>query len=252
MYYRVTINSPLAVPDFIRYLENDFEGPNLSTESAIPIHRYFAGSIALHQTASSDIDAYADVFDFGSRLLIRSYHSTEWRPNLNAGSTMAPWLRTAYGEVGVSEVRGSRHNARILDYHAAAGRAQTDEIPWCASFVNWCLEQAGINGTSSAWSLSFLNWVNGRTINEPVYGCIAVIDNGNHRGHVGFVVGTATSNPSHYVLLGGNQSNSVRLSHERRAISRFVLPTNYSSPMFDNFLFAQETSGPALNFRNTR
>lgn len=252
MNYRVTINSPLAVPDFIRYLVNDFENPELCTEGEIPVHRYFAGSIALHRTNDAITDPYTDVFDFGNRQLIRSFHASEWRPNLNAGSLIAPWLRVAYGEVGVSEVRGASHNARILEYHASAGRARTDEIPWCASFVNWCLLQAGITGTGSAWSLSFLNWANGQTIADPVYGCIAVIDNGNHHGHVGFVVGTATSNSSHYVLLGGNQSNSVRLSHERRAISRFVLPANYSPPMFDNFLFAQETTGPALNFRNTR
>jgi len=252
MYYRVTINSPLAIADFIRYLENDFHGPELSTEGPIPIHRYFAGSIALHQMAGSGADPYSDVFNFGSRLLVRSYHASEWRPNLNADTTMAPWLRMAYGEIGVAEVRGARHNERVLEYHASSGRARTDEVPWCASFVNWCLSEAGIRGTGSAWSLSFLNWVNGVTIDEPVHGCIAVIDNGNHHGHVGFVVGTAVSNSSHYVLLGGNQSNSVRLSHERRAISRFVLPANYSPPLFDSFLFTQETSGPALSFRNTR
>lgn len=252
MNYRVSINSPLAVPDFIRYLENDFEGPELSTGGSIPIHRYFAGAIALYQTRGAVQDPYSDVFDFGSRLLVRSYHATQWRPNLNPDSTMAPWLRIAYGEIGVTEVRGAHHNERILDYHATAGRARTDEIPWCASFVNWCLLQAGITGTGSAWSLSFLNWANGQTITEPVHGCIAVIDNGNHHGHVGFVVGTAESNSTHYVLLGGNQSNSVRLSHERRVISRFVLPANYVPPLFDSFLFAQETTGPALNFRNTR
>ncbi len=77
MNYRVTINSPLAVPDFIRYLENDFEGPELSTAGALPIHRYFAGSIALHQTTGIGTDPYTDVFDFGSRFFRQNTDNNE-------------------------------------------------------------------------------------------------------------------------------------------------------------------------------
>ena len=59
----------------------------------------------------------------------------------------------------VREIAGSQHNPRILAYHlATALKATTDEVPWCAAFVNWCLREAGIEGTFSAEARSFLRW----------------------------------------------------------------------------------------------
>lgn len=127
----------------------------------------------------------------------------------------APWMAVAMGEMGQREIRGARHNPRIIEYHATTGlRATTDETAWCASFVNWCLRQVGIAGTNSAAAASWLNW--GQSITARG-GAITVIHNpqaarssltvsGNH---VAFLVQeTAT----HYVLLGGNQSNQVKIS----------------------------------------
>lgn len=45
----------------------------------------------------------------------------------------------ASSEIGEKESRSS-DNGRILQYHDATTlNASEDEVPWCASFVNWCL-----------------------------------------------------------------------------------------------------------------
>src|SRR6185436_11178789 len=61
-----------------------------------------------------------------------------------AGSAAKRWMDIARAEIGQGEVAGSRHNPRILEYHASTRlKPNTDEIPWCASFVNWVMQQAG-------------------------------------------------------------------------------------------------------------
>lgn len=127
----------------------------------------------------------------------------------------APWMSVARREVGQSEILGTRHNPRIIQYHASTRlRAASDEIPWCSSFVNWCLRQAGIDGTRSAAAISWLSW--GRASNAR-QGAVALIYNPSARNtrlsrsgnHVGFLVQeTAT----HFILLGGNQGDQVRVS----------------------------------------
>jgi hypothetical protein len=48
-------------------------------------------------------------------------------------------------ELGVAEIYGDVHNKRILEYHQATRlKATTDEVAWCASFVNWCLWQGHV------------------------------------------------------------------------------------------------------------
>ena len=130
----------------------------------------------------------------------------------------APWMRIAIAEKGVSEIKGGQHNRRIIEYHAATGlAAKEDEVAWCASFVNWCLKQAGIQGNNSARAKDFGTW--GRGLETPRYGCIVHLHRapkgvdsrtGSSSGnHVAFFISqTAT----HITLLGGNQGNRVRES----------------------------------------
>lgn len=127
---------------------------------------------------------------------------------------MNKWFDIAKGEIGQKEIPGEADNPRIVQYQQATSlRATDDETPWCASFVNWCLQEAGIAGTNSAAARSFLNW--GREIKEPVPGCIVVLKRGNSswQGHVGFYVGTVGDRIN---LLGGNQGNSVSIKGYRR------------------------------------
>lgn len=112
------------------------------------------------------------------------------------------WL--AVQEMGVREVPGAQHNPRILEYHAATLlKAHEDEVPWCASFVCWCLQKAGIANTQSAWARSYLKW--GKPIEHPVPGAVVVLSR-DGGGHVAFFSHMANGK---WYLLGGNQKDSV-------------------------------------------
>ena len=64
---------------------------------------------------------------------------------------MPKWLQIAIQEIGVTEILGKTHNHKILEYHATTTlNAKSDETPWCSSFVNYCVEKAGLLGTNKA------------------------------------------------------------------------------------------------------
>jgi uncharacterized protein (TIGR02594 family) len=132
------------------------------------------------------------------------------------------WLEVASREVGVTETPGAGNTPRVLEYHRstnlAARAAGRDETPWCSSFVNWCLEEAGWVGTDSAAARSWLRW--GLELPEPWLGCVVVIramrggpdaSTGSSSGnHVAFYKQTPYTGAIE--LLGGNQSDQVKVS----------------------------------------
>jgi uncharacterized protein (TIGR02594 family) len=137
----------------------------------------------------------------------------------------------ALKELGVQEHIGIAHNPRILEYHQATSlKASSDEIPWCASFVNWCLREAGLNGTNSASARSFLAWGKDILLEEAEQGDIVIFSRGSNPafGHVGFYAGRTQTTIN---VLGGNQSNRVSLAaypiskllSVRRAISQISM-----------------------------
>lgn len=143
------------------------------------------------------------------------------------------WVRIATAEIGVKEnTSKSKHNPRVIEYHASVqGRINTDETPWCSSFVNWVMKKAGKGGTSSAMAISWLKY--GKNLNRPAYGAIAVIDwdggGKGWKGHVGFVVGK--NGDDEILLLGGNQSNAVNIkAFPKDKIVAYVVPTDYNVP----------------------
>ena len=91
-----------------------------------------------------------------------------------------------------------------------------DETAWCAAFVNWCLTRAGIMGTASGSSQSFINapwgkavWRYGDSVmpTEAKQGDIAVFrlryDPGH--GHVCFFKQISQTRANSVEVLGGNQ-----------------------------------------------
>jgi uncharacterized protein (TIGR02594 family) len=137
----------------------------------------------------------------------------------------APWMREAMREFGQEETPGPAANPRILEYNATTTlRAQSDETPWCSSFVNWCMQQVGIAGTKSAAAISWMHWGSPCT---PIPGAITIICNHKAAGssltasgyHVGFLIDEV---PSYIRLLGGNQSNQVKYSNFSKANWRLV------------------------------
>ena len=119
------------------------------------------------------------------------------------------WLSIANAEVGVACYPVGQSNPRITEYHDTTNiPGYDDKASWCSSFVNWCLAQAGINGTGSALARSWLDW--GQALSEPLPACIVVLsreDPSSWKGHVGFYL---RSDAQHIYLLGGNQLGQVR------------------------------------------
>ncbi|HWN10440.1 MAG TPA: TIGR02594 family protein [Pyrinomonadaceae bacterium] len=126
------------------------------------------------------------------------------------------WLRTAESEMGIKEAPGSADNPRVIEYAATTSLgAKDDAVPWCSSFVNWCMKQNGIPRTESAAARSWLNW--GDRLDQPRKGCVVVLKRGNNQalGHVGFYVGDGASTIR---VLGGNQGDQVKVSNYPKAM----------------------------------
>ncbi len=121
-------------------------------------------------------------------------------------SKLYKWLDIAMKEQGQKEVKGKNFNPRIVEYHSVTTlKATSDEVPWCSSFVSWCLEKAGVKSTRSAAAKSYETW--GDPLEKPIEGCIVVLTRGNgDERHVGFFVG---ENSTMITLLGGNQADKV-------------------------------------------
>ena len=88
---------------------------------------------------------------------------------------------------------------------------------WCAAFVNAILEIEGIPSNNiheyPLLARSFLDWGEEVEPKDIQVGDIVVFPRGNQgwKGHVGFYITTVdTQKGQQWVILGGNQMNSVR------------------------------------------
>ena len=124
-------------------------------------------------------------------------------------------LAFAAGEIGVKEVPGKGDNPQVVKYHAYATvdnkQGMADSVPWCASFIAYCLEQVGMGSTNNKAARSYLKW-GVSSAKDPLPGDIVVFWRGSKngwQGHVGFLVEKKV-NGQLYVL-GGNQSDAVNI-----------------------------------------
>lgn len=123
------------------------------------------------------------------------------------------WFEIAHAEIGVRETPGPKATKRVLEYwHAMHGwnLGAQDEMPWCGSFVQWALKQAGIKGTDHPAAKSWMTWGESRS-HRP--GCVMVIKHRKGKTpitgsgyHVGFFV---SGDDKTIRLLGGNQGDAV-------------------------------------------
>ncbi|MGE0857394.1 MAG: TIGR02594 family protein, partial [Hyphomicrobiaceae bacterium] len=154
------------------------------------------------------------------------------------------WLGEAWKEFGVAEVKGARHNGRILAMFKDAGHPEivNDEVAWCAAFLGACVERSGHRGTRSLLARSYLNW--GVAIDTPHVGAIAVLSRGADPalGHVGFVVGEADGR---LYILGGNQSNRVSVAaFDRSRLLGLRWPQGASASDADTAAEPSDADGP--------
>lgn len=132
------------------------------------------------------------------------YDPLKYRPH----SDSPLWMAFAYSELGTKEAPGAENNSVIIEYHGKTKlKATLDSVPWCAAFVCWCLEAAGVQSTMSARAKDYLDW--GVLAKIPQEGSICVFERDGGGGHVGFYVG---ENKTHVFVLGGNQNNEVNIS----------------------------------------
>jgi putative chitinase len=126
----------------------------------------------------------------------------------------APWMAVALAEYAqnVEETPDpSTNNERIVLYHEAAGvAAKTDETPWCASFVTYCMKQSGDPKIAAsvpdrpAWAPNWRTWGNPVPPgNEPIGTVVCWQPGGDATAHVGFLF--ANEVDGYIQLLGGNQ-----------------------------------------------
>jgi uncharacterized protein (TIGR02594 family) len=102
----------------------------------------------------------------------------------------------------------------------------SDEAQWASGFVNFSMQKAGIEGTRNPRALSWLTW--GQPLTKPARGCIAVLDYGGGRGHVGFVDGYYRDM---VVLIGGNQDGAVsRVAFASTDITAYRWPAERPIP----------------------
>jgi uncharacterized protein (TIGR02594 family) len=130
-----------------------------------------------------------------------------------------PWMAVAETYLGVSEIKGAKHNPDVVEMFALSGFSgiKDDETPWCAAFVGGVLHRVGLgrrDGITLA-ARSFEKY--GTGLSAPAYGAIGVkkrSGGASWQGHVGFVVG---ANATHVFLLGGNQGDKVSIASFRRS-----------------------------------
>lgn len=117
-------------------------------------------------------------------------------------------------ELGVHETPGPEATARIVEYdkHTTL-KATSDEVAWCSAACNFVVETAGFIGTHSAAARSWLDW--GVHLNVPIVGCIVIFDrrdaNNPNAAHV--TTFDRFVDAGTLCCLGGNQSDSVKLSN---------------------------------------
>lgn len=151
-------------------------------------------------------------------------------------SKAPPWMDVASKEIGQKEIKGVMHNERIIEYfNSTSLKATSDEVPSCAAFVGWVLNQCGYEGTRSAAAKSYLKF--GDSLLWPKVGAIAVIQTqriipGQPKPifghHVGFVYSEAMGASGKPVvnILGSNQNDSVNITaFKKSSIVTYRWPT---------------------------
>lgn len=171
-----------------------------------------------------------------------------------------PWVAEARLWIGTAEIKGIKHNPKIVGIWPAIGITwfKDDETPWCAGALTLWLKRGRDRAlrlglpialptpAKPAAALSYLDY--GSAIPKPAYGCIAVKKR-KGGGHVTLVVGRYAD--GRLACLGANQDDQVKISPYRASdFETFRWPTGlapaegrYDLPLLDNAGSAVKSEG---------
>lgn len=173
--------------------------------------------LAWYSSAKQAGDAAKDKRDL--QAIFRSIHHQDSESMPTLPDSAPPWLRTAYGEIGQTEISGIEVNPSIKRYFAAVGDGaphQDDQDDWASAFVEWCLQKSGKSGPRSNDTYAWVKWSAG-TLN-PKVGDVVVL-NFSGLSHVGFYFGP---DGDFIRVLGGNENDGVRIfRYPRTAVISF-------------------------------
>jgi flagellar protein FlgJ len=172
----------------------------------------------------------------------------------------APWMEIAEQEFRAGERRrgDADPDQHIEEYFSAtsSGRQHSDNLAYCAAFVNWCLTRVGFRGNDSASANSLSTWGRPTRGNKPAYGAIAVVHFPTGGYHVTFVNGNASgrSNAPRIATLGGNQGHAHEVSHSaipESWITHYRFPIGYVEHNEDYDLEQASVDGAQMSATST-
>lgn len=173
---------------------------------------------------------------------------------IKATGSRAPWMEIALNEAkamkGCLESENPMYTKakEYLSYcKNTAEPTNGEQGAWCAAFMNWCISKTKNAKTklpyshlNSASSLAPISNFKYKKIPEPIYGCFVVYKHtdGKH-GHTGLLFGKNTNGK--YILLGGNQNDSIRFSEygeytsksKQKKLYGFYIPVDYTIKNID-------------------
>lgn len=222
-------NTPiiLGVQGTIPHKENklptnyDYGGSSISLDDLNDFNEYFNSN----SSSGCPLESNGPSYSFYDYLAETS--------STNATSTLpvcTPWMEIAEQErlSGVTEIEGNSNNPRIIEYHShTLLNAQTDEIAWCSSFMNYVADQVQVPATHDALAKSWLYY--GRPLSRFEYGAFTVLQSiCTLQYHVGFAIYETSS---YVTILGGNQGDpgTVKYSnfYKRSFRIKYYLPPGY-------------------------
>lgn len=124
------------------------------------------------------------------------------------------WLTIARADLGIQEIKGPKHNQKVLDYFKEVGRPniRTDETAWCAAGLGAWLKRAGLPIPPPAKALAAISYETyGDRLEQPALGCIGVKRRPGDAWmrHTGLVV---AANATTIWMISANSSNSVNIA----------------------------------------
>lgn len=124
------------------------------------------------------------------------------------------WLKVAGSYIGVREIPGPKHSNVILGWLKKLGAWwSNDENPWCGVYLAHCMQEAGLPYPKAYYrAKAWADYGANLRVDRLAPGTILVFAR-QGGGHVGLYLG---ENDTHYIVLGGNQSNAVSVSKIRK------------------------------------